>query len=181
VDLIGALKLTTPDILGSSLGSLISQAIAVNYASAVSHIILSDTALLGSGLLTIPDPVNASNVFVQANGMGSSVISRTYSYYLPAGLAGLCRNKNLTSNMPVDVPTSQQLTHQATIGNDIAGPGGNEVSNQPYTLLKANSIWILVNYLRTFLVWLYHSASVAANNRHPEELQITATLKNCSI
>ena len=129
VDLINALGLSTPNILGASLGSLITQTIVVNYGSEVSHAILCDTALMGAGLQSIPDPLNSSNVFVQAQGADSTVPSRTYPYYLPAGLDGLCRNLNLSSYMPVDNATSAQNMHQATVANDIAGPGGDEVIN----------------------------------------------------
>ncbi len=129
VDLIEALELDTPDILGTSLGSLIVQTILVNYPSTVMHAILGDTALTGAGLLTIPDPVSASNVFVASQGApGASSPTRTYPYYLPEGLEGLCRNQNLTANNPEDTATSAQLNQQATIENDIAGPGGDEVS-----------------------------------------------------
>jgi len=82
---------------------------------------------MGSGLLSIPNPVTGSNVFVAAQGVDATVPSRTYPYNLPAGLEGLCRNMNLTSRMPVDTPTPSQLMHQATIQNDITGPGGDEV------------------------------------------------------
>ena len=125
---IAALGLKAPDILGSSLGSLISQTIAVNYGSNVTHVVLCDTALMGAGLNTISDPVSASNVFVAAQGVMQTVPSRTFPYYLPAGLEGLCRTLNLTSYMPYDVATAAQNTQQSTVGYDISGAGGNEAS-----------------------------------------------------
>ena len=129
VDLIAALKMGNPDVLGVSLGSLIAQSIAVNYRDDVSHIVLSDTALTGIGLLDVPDPVSASNVFVAAGGMSIAIPgTRTYPIDLPAGLAGFCRNQNLTSYNPNNTATSAQLAQQATIESDIAGPGGDEVS-----------------------------------------------------
>ena len=118
-----------PDVLGVSLGSLIAQTIAVNYGADVSHIVLSDTALMGIGLLDVPDPVSASNVFVAAGSMSTAIPgTRKYPTNLPAGLAGFCTNKNLTSYNPNNTATSAQLTQQATIAYDIAGPGGDEVS-----------------------------------------------------
>ncbi len=141
VDLIEALELDTPDILGTSLGSLIVQTIVVNYPSAVTHVILGDTALTGAGLLTIPDPVSASNAFVASQGESDATSpTRTYPYYLPGGLEGLCRNQNLTVNNPEDTATAAQLSQQATIESDIAGPGGDEsATKSPHcdsTLLK---------------------------------------------
>ncbi len=129
VGLIEALQLETPDVIGVSLGSLIAQTLAVNYRWAVTHVILSDTALMGAGLLTIPDPPNPDNVFVAAQGTSGDLPSRTYPYYLPAGLAGLCTKDNLTSHMPIDKPTAAQTAQQATIENDIdtPGAGGDEV------------------------------------------------------
>lgn len=129
-DFIEALELDTPDILGTSLGSLIVQTILVNYPSVVMHAILGDTALTGAGLLTVPDPVSAGNVFVASQGTpGATSLTRTYPYYLPGGLAGLCRQQKLTANNPEDTATSPQLSQQATVGSDIAGPGGDEVSD----------------------------------------------------
>lgn len=129
MELIAALKLGIPDVLGTSLGSLIAQAIAVNYPSNVAHIVFGDTALTGIGLLAVPDPVSTGNVFVAASGTQAAIPgTRTYPTYLPAGLAGLCRNQNLTSYNPVNTATSAQLAQQATVQYDIAGPGGDEVS-----------------------------------------------------
>ena len=87
VDLIEALELDTPDILGSSLGSLIVQTIVVNYPSAVTtHVILGDTALTGAGLLTIPDPVSASNACVASQGESDATSpTRTYPLLPPWG------------------------------------------------------------------------------------------------
>ena len=127
--LIEALRLETPDVIGVSLGSLIAQTVAVNYRWAVTHVILSDTALMGAGLLTISDPPDPDSVFDTAQGTSGDLPSRKYPYYLPAGLAGLCTDDNLTSYMPIDKPTAAQLAHQATIENDITipGAGGDEV------------------------------------------------------
>ena len=83
---------------------------------------------MGIGLLSIPNSVNPSNVFVAASGVQQSVPSRTYPYYLPKGFEGLCRNTNLSSYMPKDGTNSAQLAQQQTISNDIGGPGGDEVS-----------------------------------------------------
>ena len=131
VDLMAALKLDTPDVLGTSLGSLIAQTIVVNHSSAVTHAVLGDTALTGAGLSTIPNPVSANIVFVAAAGTpAADQGTRTYPYTIPAGLAGLCRNQNLTSYNPVDKATSAQLAQQATVQNDIEGVGGNQVSIQ---------------------------------------------------
>ena len=131
VDLIAALNLGTPDILGTSLGSLITQTIVVNHSSAVTHAVLGDTALTGPGLLTIPNPVSTSNVFVAAGGTpAADQATRTYPYNIPAGLAGLCRAQNLTSYNPVDKATSAQLAQQATVQSDIEGAGGDQVSAQ---------------------------------------------------
>ena len=131
VDLIAALQLSSPDILGVSLGSLIAQTIVVNYPSSVTHVVLSDTALTGVGLESISDPVNPSNVFVAAQGpnaAAAAVPSRIYPYYQPAGLARLCTNQILMSRNPVNEATAAQNSHQSTVGYDIAGPGGDEVS-----------------------------------------------------
>ena len=85
--------------------------------------------MTGIGLLDVPDPVSASNVFVAAGGMSTATPgTRTYPINLPAGLAGFCRNQNLTSYNPNNTTTSAQLAQQATIKYDIAGPGGDEVS-----------------------------------------------------
>ena len=94
------------------------------------HQRLSCSQLPGvAGLLTSSDPPDPDSVFVAAQGTSGSLPSRTYLYYLPAGLAGLCTNDNLTSYMPIDKPTAAQLAHQATIENDIdtPGAGGDEV------------------------------------------------------
>ena len=129
VGLIAALRLGNPDVLGVSLGSLIAQTIAVNYGTDASHIVLSNTALTGIGLLDVPDPASASNVFVAAGAMSTAIPgTRTYPINLPAGLAGFCRNQNLTSYNPNNTATSAQLAQQATIEYDFAGPGGDEVS-----------------------------------------------------
>lgn len=88
MDLIAAVTLGTVDNLGVSLGSFIAQTAAVNYPSTVAHIIFSNTALTGEGLIKLPDPVSASNIFVAASGMAAAIPgSRTYPIFLPAWLA----------------------------------------------------------------------------------------------
>ncbi len=66
VALIDALKLDKPNILGVSLGSLITQTVAVNYGSDVTNVVLCDTLLMGKGILAVPNPISGSNVFVAA-------------------------------------------------------------------------------------------------------------------
>lgn len=138
VDLIEALELGVPDLLGTSLGSLFAQYITVNYPSAVTHVILGDTAVMSEGLLSIPNPPNLDNVFVasQSGQAGATSPTRTYPYYLPGGLAGLCRNRNLTSYNPVDNATLAQVEQQATVQYDIEGLGGEGVSKTSILLLR---------------------------------------------
>jgi len=111
LELIAALDLDRPDVMGWSLGGLIALWIATNAGEAINHIILASTGSNGKGY--IPGPALFSEVFpLVVGGEGMPIPPAYYFPDTPEGNEALCRVIAFGQAKPEDAPTPRQIKDQ---------------------------------------------------------------------
>ncbi|KAK9814864.1 hypothetical protein WJX73_000694 [Symbiochloris irregularis] len=111
-DLVEALDLQQPDVLGWSLGGVIAMTFAGLYPSALRRLVLTDTSTGGAGFrlnaLTRP----GFPAVIQSVRTGQSLPPTIIFPDTAAGNAGLCRFLASQKYMPQDNPTQAQTAKQ---------------------------------------------------------------------
>ena len=130
VDLIEALGLEQPDILGWSLGGLIAQSIAVENGDAVSHVVLTDTTSAGQGFATSPASYQIDYSYVLPLVQNGSTIPVNFIFPdTNVGNAALCRFAAFEEVMPAEMATTDQNLRQAPAILQLINPNFNDIYN----------------------------------------------------